>query len=138
MKAIGIDFGSKNIGIAITYHGSSAMPYSVIPARPLSQAIALIEQIIQENDIESVVVGIPYSLSGEMSAQTKSALHFEKMLKKRLAVKIEQVDERLTTRQAENMLLQYGQKKAREKKDIDKYSAALILDSYLEAKKADL
>lgn len=135
MKAIGIDFGSKRIGIAISYHGKNAMPYSVIPAEPLSQAISLIEEIVEENQIDTVVVGIPYSLSGAESQQTVKTLEFEKILSTRLNKNIVKIDERLTTKQIESFLLRYGIKKRKDKKDIDKYSAALILQQYLEASK---
>lgn len=133
MKAIGIDFGVRNIGIAITYHGDTATPLSVIPGKPLENAVSMIEQIVTENDIELVVLGIPYSLSGGKSAQTKEVLRFEDILKKRLDTRVVTIDERLTTRQAENLLLQYGAKKGKLKVEIDKYSAALILQSYLES-----
>lgn len=132
MKAIGIDFGSKRIGVAISYHGKNAMPYSVIPAKPLSEAVSLIEQIVDENDIDIIVLGIPYSLSGSKSQQTIDALNFEKLLSSRINRNIVRIDERLTTKQIESLILKYGIKKRKNRKDIDKFSAALILQNYLE------
>lgn len=137
MKAVGIDFGAKNIGISITYHGDTATPLSVIPGKPIEQAISMIRQIVDENEIDVIVIGIPFSLSGGISSQTKKALDFEKLLRKRLNVEIQAIDERLTTKQAEDMLIKYSPKRAKEKSKIDKYSAALILQSYLDLKKQE-
>lgn len=132
MKAIGLDFGSKRIGVAISYHGKNAMPYSVIPAEPLSEAVSLIEEIVNENGVDTIVVGIPYSLSGLKSQQTVEVLKFEKLLSSRINKNVVKIDERLTTKQVESFLLKYGTKRRKNRKDLDKYSAALILQQYLE------
>lgn len=145
MRIIGIDLGEKRIGIAVT-DKSNKISYPLTVIENNSTTNEKILKIIKEYDVGKIVIGIPYNLKGESGYQTKIVNDFIDKNLKDLNVQVELIDERFTSRIAENILRKVRgiNKKAVKKKqisfkkgDIDKLSASILLNDYLERIKID-
>ncbi|HOK53481.1 MAG TPA: Holliday junction resolvase RuvX, partial [Armatimonadota bacterium] len=93
-------------------------------------------RLIEEHDVSKVVVGIPKMLSGEEAVQAGKVREFADRLARRLRIPLDLWDERLTTVEAERILMDAGKDRIERKKVVDQMAAAIILRSYLEAKGA--
>ena len=128
-----IDFGTKRVGIAVTD------PLKIF-ASPLTTvntegALEFVKFYCKKERVETIVVGMPLKLNGEETHATQPALKFGKMLKKRIpGIQIEFEEEQFTSKMAVEAMVLGGMKKKerRKKENIDKVSAAIILQSYLE------
>ena len=124
MSFLGIDFGTKNIGIAISDDNNQiAFPLKTVQNKDFFE---FLESLLREIKIEKIIVGLPLNLKMQKTQQTELTLNFFKKLKKRFKGEIILENEFYTSRQAGKILGDY-------KKDmIDAVSAALILQSYLD------
>ena len=129
-----IDFGTKRIGIALSdlLH-IFAKPHLVIPNTTIPEILAAIDTVIAENMVGTVVLGIPYSLDGEITAKTAEVLEFRDILKAALDIPLYEWNESLSTDEANSQLkkMGYGWKEARE--HIDAMAACMILKSFMGA-----
>ena len=136
MKILGIDFGTKRIGIAlsdallITAQGQES-----IMSKSLADDITRINSIISENGVTEVVVGLPINMNGTHSQKTRETLDFIDHLSKAVAIPVKTWDERLTSRQAERTLLEADVSRHKRKQLSDRLAAQLILQSYLDCRK---
>lgn len=135
MRILGLDFGSKTVGVAITDPlGLTAQGLEVIRRdRPnkLRKTIARIEEIIREYDVEKIVMGMPLNMDGTEGERAELTKEFAEKLKKRCELDIEFQDERLTTVEAYEIMEQTGTKN---KEDIvDEVAAVVILEDYMAA-----
>jgi putative holliday junction resolvase len=136
MRALGIDYGSKRIGIALSDPGSTmAQPLDVIDNIDDETAINAIIRVINEYSVARIVVGLPKSLSGEIGDQAKTVLAFTDKLRENTDLEIVMWDERLSTAIAHQTMRQAGAKKHRKKSVVDKIAAAIILQGYLDSKR---
>lgn len=132
MKYLGLDFGSKNIGVAISdINGKIALPLTTIKAFPIDEAIRSIDIITAENEIITIIVGLPKTLRGELSEQANLSLEFAERIKKDINKNVIMQDERLTSVQAEK-LIGKQKKKNKEMGITDRISAAIILQNFLD------
>lgn len=136
MRILGLDYGTKTVGVAISDPlGFTAQGLETIfrkEENKLRQTYARIEAIMQENEVELVVVGLPKNMNnteGEMAAKAKE---FAENLQRRSGVKVIMADERLTTLMADKVLEGYNVKKQDRKQYIDKIAATYILQGYLD------
>jgi len=132
LTLLGFDFGEKRIGIAV----GQTLTGSVTPLTTLSTVKhkpdwAGIEALIREWQPDRLIVGLPLHMDGSEQDMTQRAKRFGNQLKGRYNLPVEWVDERLSSREAETMLQEWGNKRS-DKKDIDKLAAALILQSWLD------
>jgi putative Holliday junction resolvase len=130
IKILAIDFGNKNIGLAIGFKESGI----VLPKETLSNHKHIVSEIIQlihKNHIEEVVLGCPLYPSGEASPQEAITMTFYHQLKNAISIPIIIVDERLTTKIAKNTMRSFSFLKNKQKKLKDMFSAQLILETYL-------
>ncbi|MEA2016297.1 MAG: Holliday junction resolvase RuvX [Actinomycetota bacterium] len=128
MRLLGLDVGNKNIGIAVSDEDKKiAVPLDVIDNS--EEAGLKLKEITERYDIGKIVVGVPYTLMGEVGRQAKKVLDFVDRVVKKLGIDVDYIDERFTTR----IPLEEFQKhsKYRKIKKIDKFSAGIILDDYL-------
>jgi len=135
MRALGLDLGSKRIGVAISdSRGSIATPIEVVKRvgdrKREHQAIA---EIIAEWEAEIVVVGMPYSLDGSVGLAAKLCRSEAKALRDALAVPVVTYDERLTTVTAERSLKEQHMKGDARRRVIDKVAASVILQAWLDS-----
>lgn len=136
MIVIGLDYGSKTVGVALSDELMlTAQPLTTIHRdRPtkLRQTLAQIEQIIEQYDVDRIVVGWPKKLDNEEGERCEKTKEFGDMLENRTGLEIIYQDERLTTAQADGVLEQGGIRKDKRKQYIDKMAASLILQNYLD------
>lgn len=136
MRVIGLDYGSKTVGVALSDELMlTAQPLTTIHRdRPtkLRQTLAQIEQIIEQYDVDRIVVGWPKKLDNKEGERCEKTKEFGDMLENRTGLEIIYQDERLTTAQADGVLEQGGIRKDKRKQYIDKMAASLILQNYLD------
>mgnify|MGYP000131100533 CR=1 FL=1 len=132
-RILAIDYGKKRTGLAET--DDLQIIASGLTTVDTSSLFDFIAKYLRENQVEKFVVGYPLRLNGEKSETTLMVESFsEKLLKKFPTIPIQMVDERLTSQMAFNVMIESGisKKKRRNKGLIDKISATIILQSYLE------
>ncbi|MCR5587070.1 MAG: Holliday junction resolvase RuvX [Lachnospiraceae bacterium] len=136
MRIIGLDFGEKTVGVALSDEmGLTAQPYTTVHRdRPtkLRQTLAKIETIISENEVSLIVLGLPKGLDNVEGEMCERVREFGERLSRRTSLPVEYVDERLTTKEAGRVLEEANVRKTERKKYVDKMAAALILKTYLE------
>ena len=139
MRALGLDVGSKTIGVAITDEaGIAAHPLRVIERAGTVADVSTIQTLVVENAITDVVVGMPYELSGKVGHRARRVQEFITALTSALdrrappELKFDEQDERFTTAQAVRVLIDADLSRAKRKRVIDQQAAALILQAWLE------
>lgn len=135
-RLMGLDFGEARIGVALTdERGTVAMPLLTIERQNRRADMERIRDLVSEHQVKALVVGVPYQLDGSTDEQAERALNFARRLERRLeGVPVFTWDERLTTMQAERVLLEGGVSRKGRRKVVDQLAATLILNSYLEAR----
>lgn len=134
MRAMGIDLGSKRIGIAISdFSGTIASPHSVIQrAKSKRLDYQRIREIVEAEEVEMVIVGLPLAMSGALSTAAKAATAEARDLATVLSVPVEMFDERLTTVAADRVLREAEISASARRQYVDKVAAAILLQSWLE------
>ena len=125
---LSLDIGERRVGVAIASF-ISKLPKPLITLSNDDDLVMSIRNIISENQVETVVVGLPRTLNGQDSKQTKKVRAVIDQLTKLLPVKIESQDEALSSVRAEEELSRHG--KIFKKADVDKLAACFILEDYL-------
>ena len=132
-KILALDIGSVRIGVAISDGlRMLAHPLTTLKWQNEQKFIAELETLVTENSSDTVVVGIPYTMKGSASEQTQRVLKLVELIKGSLDIKIDTIDERLTTKMAENMLKDVNKKASRNRHIIDQLAAVNILQTYLD------
>lgn len=135
MRILGLDYGSKTVGVAMTDAlGMTVQPYKTIQREresKLRQTLSEIAEIVEQYQIEKIVMGLPLNMDDTEGDRASKTRDFAEKLKLRVAVPIEFTDERLTTMEAEEILDQSGIPRSEQKKVIDQVAAQLILEQYL-------
>lgn len=122
MNILGIDFGTKNIGLAWMQTGLDVvLPFGVIAGTDREQAVDKITQLINEEKIDRIVIGLPLSTDGKENENTERIRNFSDQLKAKISVEIEFINEVFTSKQADRM----GDGVSRDEK-----SAMIILEAY--------
>jgi putative Holliday junction resolvase len=132
-RIIALDVGSKRIGFAVSDElGVIATPRGLVPRQSYNKDAAAIGELVEQEQAERVLVGLPTGLSGRPTEQTRRSERFAEMLASRLSVPVELWDERLTTVMARRIRPSATRNPARETESVDAVAAALILQSYLD------
>ena len=133
-RILGIDYGSKRTGIAVSDPmGIIAQPLETIQYSASEELIAKIGTLVSEKDIHKIVVGIPKTLSNGESEMTKTVSAFVKDLQSHYPdIEIITWDERLTSMQADRILIEAGVRREKRKTRIDSLAASIMLQSYLD------
>jgi putative Holliday junction resolvase len=138
-RALGLDVGSKTIGVAVTDEaGIAAHPMKVIRRAGATSDVSAILTLVAELDIGAVIVGMPYELSGRVGHRGKRVQEFANALRAGLppAVELHEQDERFTTAEATRVLLDADLSRGKRKAVIDQQAAALILQAWLDRKRS--
>jgi len=134
MKILGIDYGEKRIGLAVSDPSNMvARSLKVLKRNGTRSWVKELKLIIDENRIEKIVVGLPVNMNGSLGEKGREVLAFVEVLKKGLKVPVVTWDERLTTVSAEKLLRQTKLSREKRKDILDKLSASIILQSYLDS-----
>ncbi len=132
-RIFAIDYGKKRVGFAVTDPLQIiASPLTTVPEQ---EAITFISKYIKEEEVDTIVIGMPFKLSGEPTHATPLVEAFIKRLQKFIPTKIVTEDESYTSKRAVEVMIAAGIKKKerRVKSNVDKISASLILQSYLDS-----
>ena len=135
MRVIGIDLGSKRIGIALSDSNLTvATPLDVVErSGNVEKDHIAILKIIDDWEVQKIIVGLPISLDGTLGLSAQSVMDEIKMLRGVTDIPIETHDERFTTVTAEQILLQQNVKRDKKKRVIDKVAAAIILQGWIDS-----
>lgn len=137
MRIIGLDYGSKTVGVAISDPlGLTAQGIETIHRKEenkLRKTCARIEELIREYGAELIVLGFPKHMNNDVGDRAEKSLEFGEMLRKRTGLEVVMWDERLTTVEAERTLIENKVRREDRKKYIDKIAAVFILQGYLDS-----
>lgn len=137
MRILGLDVGKKRIGIAISDPmGIIAQGVKSIEVRDQTKVFEEIDDFVKENSVDEIVVGLPLNMDGSESGMTREVTLFVENLKKKTSAPIKMWDERLTSLQIERDLVFLDVSRAKRKKINDMLAAQIILQNYLDARKA--
>lgn len=135
-RVLGIDFGRKRLGIAISDPmGVIAQPLPTIEYKSLPEALNQIKSILHEYRIKEIVVGYPYNLKGDVGVASHRVDNFVKYLKDTVELSVSLWDERYSSVQAERTIRELGKSPSKNRAKIDAISAVLILQNYLDNQK---
>ena len=136
MSVLALDVGDRRIGVAMS-EGLLAAPLTTIERRDEASDFQEILRLAREYGAEEIVVGMPLSLSGDAGPQATRVARFAESLAEKTSVPIVRVDERYSTVEAERLLRDSGVQPSREKARVDAAAAAVILQSYLDSRRAE-
>ena len=133
---MGLDVGNKTIGVALSdpmFLLANAL--ETIKRKKASTDIERIKEIVEENDVNLIVVGLPKNMNNTIGPQSMRVISFVDLLKKQVDVEVVYEDERMTTIQSEAVLMDMEVRRENRKKYIDKIAATFILQTYLDRRK---
>ena len=137
-RMIGLDFGSKTVGVAVSDGlGITAQGLEIIrrnAENKLRQTCARIEAIIDEYDVKKIVLGLPKHMNNTLGDRVEKTLAFKEMLERRTGLEVVTWDERLTTVEANRTLIEGGVRRENRGKYVDKLAAIFILQGFLDSK----
>ncbi len=137
MRIMGLDYGTKTVGIAISDELClTAQGIETIERKEenkLRRTLARIEQLAEEYEVERIVLGLPKHMNNDIGERAEKTLEFRDMLARRTGLEIVMWDERLTTVAAERTLIESKVRRENRKKYIDKIAAVFILQGYLDS-----
>ena len=137
MRIMGLDFGAKTVGGAISDPlGLTAQGIETITRKQenkLRQTLARIEELIKEYEVEKIVLGFPKHMNNDIGERAEKTMEFKEMLERRTDLAVELWDERLTTVSAERILIESQVRRENRKQYIDKIAAVFILQGYLDS-----
>ena len=137
MRILGLDFGSKTVGVAISDPlGITAQGVEIIRRKDenkLRQTLARIEAIIQEYEVEKIVLGLPKMMNDTSGERVDKTMEFKEHLSRRTGLPIIMWDERLTTVAADKAMMAAGIRRENRKDYVDMIAAQLILQGYLDS-----
>ncbi len=138
MRIMGLDYGSKTVGVAISDPlGITAQGIEIIRREKetkLRQTLARIETLIKEYEVESIVLGFPKNMNNTIGDRAEKSLAFQEMLKKRTGLDVVMWDERLTTVEANRTLMEGKVRREDRKQYVDMLAAVYILQGYLDSR----
>ena len=136
MRIIGLDYRTKTVGVALSDPlGITAQGVETITRKEenkLRKTLARIEQIITENDVEKIVVGLPKNMNNTLGERAEACKEFAEKLENRTGLEVVMWDERLSTVAANQVLMESGVRRENRKAVIDKIAAVFILQGYLD------
>ncbi|MBQ7615581.1 MAG: Holliday junction resolvase RuvX [Butyrivibrio sp.] len=136
MRIMGLDYGSKTVGVAIsdelllTAQGKEIIRRN--EENKLRRTLARIEELIQEYDVEKIVLGLPLNMDESESERSQLCLEFKDKIERRCGIPVEMLDERLTTVEADEIMNEARIKGKKRKEYVDMIAAQIILQDYLD------
>ena len=137
MRIMGLDYGTKTVGVAVSDGLSlTAQGVETIERKEenkLRRTLARIEELVKEYGVEKIVLGFPKHMNNDIGERAEKTMEFRDMLLRRTGLEVELCDERLTTVAAERVLMESKVRRENRKKYIDKIAAVFILQGYLDS-----
>jgi putative holliday junction resolvase len=136
MRVLAIDLGSKRIGTAVSDGlGITVRPVETIRRSGIERDIARLKFLVEDLEAEAVVIGLPLRMDGSLGDAAESTMRFVERLRKRLNVPVFTQDERLTSYEAEQIMIERGFGRRERRARSDEFAAMLILQDYLSTTK---
>jgi len=133
LKALGLDVGERRLGVALSDPGKRlAFPLTVIRRTGGEEDIEALKRLVREHEVDEVVIGLPFSLDGNLGPQARRVMEFVEELTRALSLPVVLWDERLSTVEADRRLREAGVK---DKEARDALAAVIVLQSYLDGRK---
>lgn len=133
LRLLGIDFGLKRIGLALT-RGQVVIPLKTIVKKDNAQVRAELGQIIVQEKIQALVVGLPYGPDGQETLTTRQAKNFAQRLRRHFLLPVYLMDETCSSLEAEERLKELGLNAFQRKERLDQVAACIILEDFLTSK----
>ena len=137
MRILGLDYGSKTVGVAVSDPlGITAQGLEIIRRKDenkLRQTLARIEEIVKEYMVEEIVLGLPKNMNNTLGDRVEKTMAFKEMLERRTGLKVTMWDERLTTVAADKAMIEAGLNGRERKEYVDMIAASFILQGYLDS-----
>lgn len=138
MRIMGLDYGSKTIGVAVSDPlGLTAQGVEIIrreEENKLRKSLRRIEELVKQYEVEELVLGFPKNMNNTIGERAEKSLQLKETLEKRLGLPVVMWDERLTTVEANRTLMKTGVRRENRGKYVDMIAAVFILQGYLDAK----
>ena len=140
MRITGLDFGSKTVGVAVsdsllvTAQGLEIIRR--VEENKLRRTLARIEELAEEYEVGKIVLGLPLHMNAEEGARAELTREFKEKLERRTGLEVVLWDERLTTVEAQKVMMESGIRRENRKDYVDSIAAALILQGYLDSCRA--
>lgn len=136
MRILGLDFGSKTVGVAVSDELLwTAQGVEIVRRQSpgkLRQTLARIEEIIKEYHVEKIVLGYPKNMNNSEGDRCEKTKEFQAMLERRTGLEVVLWDERLTTVAADRTMMESGIRREHRKEYVDEIAAIFILQGYLD------
>ena len=136
MRILGLDYGSKTVGVAVSDPlGLTAQGVEIIRRKSenkLRQTLARIEELAAQYQVEKIVLGFPKNMNNTIGDRAEKSLEFAEMLKKRTGLPVFMWDERLTTVAADRYMMEAGIRRENRRQYVDEIAAVFILQGYLD------
>ncbi len=132
-RVLALDYGARNIGLARSDEsGLIVEPLPSIPHRSIQGSIAILRALVAREEIESLVIGMPWNMDGSIGPAAEAVRSFARAVQRELALPVHEVDERLSTLEAEELWKRMNRRQQRKYRTADSLAAALILERYLQ------
>lgn len=133
MRILALDHGSKRVGVAVSDELMMiAQPIEFIPAEPFPDLLARLKQLLREYEVELLLIGMPRNMDGSYGPAALKVQEFVAVLRTAVAIPIKTWDERLTSMQANRLLIEANVRRDKRKGKVDQTAAAILLQSYLD------
>jgi putative holliday junction resolvase len=134
VRILALDHGTKRIGVAMSDELKMiAQPVEFLDTEPFAAFLVHLKQLLHDKEVELVLVGMPRNMDGSYGPAALKVQEFVATLKGALTVPIKTWDERLTSVQANRLLIQGNVRREQRKQKVDKMAAAILLQSYLDS-----
>jgi putative Holliday junction resolvase len=133
MRILALDHGTKRIGVAVSDETKTiAQPLEFIPAEPFADFLERLRQLIREKEVDLILIGLPRNMDGSYGPAALKVRAFVAALQNAVTTPIKTWDERLTSAQANRVLIQGNVRRKKRKEKVDQTAAAILLQSYLD------
>ncbi|MGB0580963.1 MAG: Holliday junction resolvase RuvX [Limisphaerales bacterium] len=134
MRILGLDPGSKRVGVALSDELQMiAQPLEYVLAEPVADLLARLKELVEAQGVETVIVGMPRNMDGSYGPAAEKSKAFISKLEEILTIPIRAWDERLTSAQANRILIEGNVSRKKRKEKVDKMAAAILLQSFLDS-----
>ena len=136
MRVLGVDYGQQRIGLALSDPlGITAQGLENLPRRSIDQAVEAVASLAARNEVSEIVVGLPIHMNGSRGKEAEEVEIFCQRLRLACPAAVATLDERLTSRQAERLMIEEGLSRQKRRGMSDQLAAIMILQNYLEIKR---
>jgi putative Holliday junction resolvase len=133
MRILALDHGTRRIGVAVSDETKTiAQPLEYIPAEPFADFLVRLKELLIAKEVDLILIGLPRNMDGSYGPTAQKVEAFVAVLKTAMTVPIKTWDERLTSAQANRVLIQANVRRDKRKENVDKMAAAILLQSYLD------